>query len=563
MHAGPRAIARRAGASACWRRRAGLRRALRRAQAAAEARAAALAAVSHDMREPLNSLLGMARLLRETPLDAEQTRCVEAVIEAGEALLTLVNDLLDLSRIDAGRLELAPEPVAIRPFLERVLALSRGRAAAKGLALELAVAPSVPETLLFDPGRLRQVLLNLLGNALKFTMQGRIALAASAEPQANGVLLRLEVADSGIGMTADELARLFRPWTQVGAGSGRLYGGSGLGLALARRIVEAMGGRIACTSRPGEGTTFTVELPLAIARGPARRASARAPALAGAQLLIADPVERTRSVTCALASSWGMLVRTARNGREALALLSEAADRGAPFDFALLDAQLADPGAEELARRIASDPRLSGIRLVLSAPAGFRGDARRAEAAGFAAYLEKPVTAQTLLACLRTLRSGEAAGLVTRHSLAERGTAPLEVLVVDDNPVNCRLLALLLERAGHRVARATSGEEALALLAARPFDLVLMDLQMPGIDGLETTRRIRALPDPARARTPVIAVTANAAPGEEPRCRAAGMDGYLVKPIDGASLLAAVERYAAGNGITRSENILAPLQPKE
>lgn len=537
-----------------WKR---WRNACRRARKLAEARAAMLAAVSHDMRDPLNSLIGMARLLRDTPLDGEQREFVDTIIEAGEALHTLVNELLDLSRIDAGRLELAPTAVAVRPFLERLAAHVRARAKAKGLAFELAIAPSVPETLEFDPTRLRRALLNLLGNALKFTSQGRIALRASAEPHAQGVLLRIEVADTGIGMTEEEQRRLFTPWTQIGAARGGLYGGSGLGLSLVRRIVEAMGGRIRCASRPGEGTTFTLELPLDRARAQPAQPSAAAPALSGAQLLIVDPVARSRALVEALALSWGMLVRTAASSREALALLSEAADRGSPFDFALIDAQLSDPAPEELARRVAADTRLAGTRLILLASAGLRGDARRAADAGFAAYLEKPVTAETLMACLRTLRSGHRAELVTRHSLAERAVAPLEILVVDDNPLNCRLLALMLGRAGHRVTTVQSGEAALAALAARPFDLILMDMQMPGLDGLETTKRIRALADPGRARIPVLAVTANAMAGEEARCRAAGMNGYLTKPIDGASLLAAVERAASGESVAQHEKTLA------
>lgn len=527
-----------------------LRSRARRAEAAARARADFLATMSHELREPLNGVLGMARLLRDTPLDAEQRGYLEAILDSGEALLTLVNDVLDLSRIDAGRLELAPVEVALRPFVERVVALMAPRARQKGLVVELAVDRSVPELVLVDPGRLRQVLLNLLGNAIKFTERGRVDLSADSRPLGpRDALLLLAVRDTGPGIGEAEQARLFRPWAQASAATGRLYGGSGLGLVLARRIVEAMGGTLGCTSRPGAGATFSVTLPVGL---PAREGGARttaAPALVGAHLLIADPLERTRNAIRDLANLWGMIVRTAATGREALALLNEAADRGAPFDLALIDAQLRDPEPAALAQRVRSTPTLAGTRLVLAAPAGLRGDARRAEAAGFAAYLEKPLAAETLMACLRTLRGGPPEAIVTRHSLVERGGPSLRILVVDDNPLNCKLLGLLLERAGHRVASVQSGEAALARLAAEPFDLVLMDMQMPGLDGLETTRRIRALPDPARARVPVVAVTANAMPGDEQRCRAAGMDGYLTKPIDGASLSASVERHARSGHI--------------
>ena len=541
-----------AGASRARRLRRQLERRARRAVSAAAARAAFLATISHEMREPLNGVLGMARLLKDTPLDAEQAGYLDAMLEAGEALLTLVNDVLDLSRIDAGRLELAPVSVALRPFLERVLALVEPRARQKGLTLELVVEDAVPELVLADPARLRQVLLNLLGNAIKFTERGGLRLSVASRSRGeSGALLALELADSGIGMSEAELARLFQPWAQASAATGRLYGGSGLGLVIARRIVEAMGGVLRCTSRPGAGTTFTALLPVALPAREAAGTEVAAPALAGAQLLIVDPIERTRATTRDLASLWGMTVRTAASGREALALLAEAAARGAPFDFALVDGRLDDLEPAAFAARLRADETLAATRLVLLAPAGLRGDARRAEAAGFAAYLAKPVTAETLMACLRTLRAGGEAEILTRHSLSERRGRPLRLLVVDDNALNCRLLAVLLERAGHTVVTVQSGTAALERLAAEPFDLVLMDMQMPGLDGLETTRRIRAMADPARAATPVVAVTANAMADDERRCRAAGMDGYLTKPVDGASLLATVDRHLRLTRATR------------
>lgn len=541
---GPDGTARRLAELRERRERRRLEQRARRGEAAARARAAFLATMSHEMREPLNGVLGMARLLRDTPLEAEQAAHVDAILEAGEALLTLVNDILDLSRIDAGRLELAPVDLALRPFLERVVGLVEPRARTKGVAVELRVEPEVPELVRADPARLRQILLNLLGNAVKFTERGRIRLHLASRPRAaGGVLLAFELSDTGIGIAEEDLARLFHPWAQAGTATGRLYGGSGLGLVVARRIVEAMGGVLGCTSRPGLGTTFSLLLPAVPVAGDGRGIGG-APALAGAQLLVADPAERSRSQIRGLATLWGMTVRTAASGREALALAAEAADRGAPFELAILAGRLADPDPVAIAERLRADPRQAGIRLVLLAPVGLRGDARRAEAAGFAAYLAEPVTAETLMACLRTLRAGPASGILTRHNLSERRGGPFAVLVVDDNALNCRLLAVLLERAGHRVVTVPSGEAALERLAAEPFDLVLMDMQMPGMDGLETTRRIRALPDPARAATPVVAVTANAMAGDARRCRESGMDGYLTKPVDGATLLATVERHA-------------------
>lgn len=495
------------------------------------------------MREPINGVLGMARLLKDTPLDAEQSGYVGAIVESAEALVTLVNDVLDLSRIDAGRLKLVPVDMALPAFLERLRATLAPRAAQKGIGLRLEILPGVPELVRADPARLRQVLVNLLGNALKFTEAGEVRLTVGPDaPFRDTLPLVLAVHDTGIGIDEATRARLFAPFVQAGPATGRLYGGSGLGLLIARRIVEAMGGTLECTSRPGEGTTFTARLRLARPTSAGTGSQDAAMGLAGLSLLVVDEQERTRLGTRDLAGMWGMDVRAARTGPEALALMFEAADRGSPFDIVIVDAALAEPGAIELARRVRAEPKLAPVRLVLLASSGLRGDAAAARAAGFQAYLPKPTAAATLVDCLRRLRTASADVFVTIHSLSEQRGRPLAVLVVDDNPVNCRLASILLERAGHDVTVAGGGAAALQLLAERPFDLVLMDIQMPGMDGLEATRRIRALPDPSRAKVPIVALTANALNGEDERCRAAGMDFYLTKPIDGASLVGAVER---------------------
>ena len=347
-------------------------------------------------------------------------------------------------------------------------------------------------------------------------------------------------------MTAEQVAGLFQPFAQASAEVQRTHGGSGLGLVIARRILGAMGGGLTCASVPGQGTVLTGRLTIGRATARPRAEAALEASLRGASLLVVDPQARTRSTARDLASLWGMDVRAAKTGAEALALALEAADRQMPFDVVLVDSALVDPSPAELALSVRRDPRLAHARLALIAPSGLRGDAALAREAGFAAYLPKPMTAETLRECLTRLvcgGAGEGNELITVHSMSEAKGPPLRLLVVDDNALNRRIASLILTRAGHEAVDAASGGEALSLLGEGRFDLVLMDVQMPEMDGLETTRRIRAIADGTRANVPIVAVTANALKGDQERCRRAGMNGYVTKPLDGASLIRTVERF--------------------
>ena len=396
-----------------------------------------------------------------------------------------------------------------------------------------------------DPGRLRQVLLNLIGNALKFTQVGHVTVRvgpAAARPGKVG--LSIEVEDTGPGIPPAARRRLFSAFAQGDADTPRLFGGSGLGLTIAKRLTHALGGRMEVASQLGQGTSFRLELALEPAQG-TRPAVA---SIAGSSLLVVDPVARTCERMAQIATGWGLAVRSAPSGRQALALLAEAADRGSPFDVVLVDRNLADPSAEELAAVVRDDPRLRHARLALLVASGIRGDAARARAAGFAAYLRKPVAAETLLDCLRSLRArptdpdGE---LITVHSLQERREPGLRVLLADDNPVNCRLTSIILERAGHAVDTVPDGAQALAAIQQHDYQLVLLDVQMPVMGGLEAATRIRALDDLHKAATPIVAITANVMRGDREACLAAGMDGYVTKPISAAVLLDAVSRHTA------------------
>ncbi len=523
-----------------------LRAALAAAEQRLDERGRFLAVMSHELREPMNGVLGMARLLRDTPLDAEQRGYVDAVIGSAEALITLVNDILDLSRIDAGRFELNPVDFALRPFFERLAALFARRAAAKGIGFVLELAPDLPEVGRGDPGRLRQIVTNLVTNGIKFTSIGEVRLSVRpAEASENGRLgLDIRVADTGIGIPPESRKRLFSPFGQADSSTARLYGGSGLGLMIAQRLAGLMHGRIALDDSVAEGTVFLVQLDLE----PPQEASQRRTraAIAGCRLLIADAQPRSAQIMADLGRLWGLEVRVTASSAEAQAVLQESADRGAPFDFAIIDRALPDQRGDALGPRIRAIPALAAIKLVLLVAAGVRGDAAAVQSMGFDAYLQKPVTASTLLDGLQQLHGTAAAGeLLTVHSVGERRSRPLRLLIADDNPVNCRLAGIMLERAGHSVATVANGAEAVEQVQAQPFDAVLMDVQMPVMGGLEATRRIRALADPALARLPIIAITANAMQGDDRDCYAAGMTGYVTKPIDRAALLETLERLTA------------------
>ena len=523
-----------------------LRAALAEAERRSAARAELVAITSHELREPMNGVLGMARLLRETVLDEEQRSYVDTIVDSAEKLLTVVNDVLDLSRVDAGRLDIVEIPFELAPMLARLEALVAPRARQKGLSFGVRLAEGLPRVVRGDPGRLRQVLLNLVGNAVKFTERGGVGITVDVEGAPEARRLRLTVHDTGPGIDPAALERLFTAFAQADATVGRVHGGSGLGLMIARRLTEAMHGVLRVEAAIGGGTCFVVDLPLLEQpeAGPAADAGQVEVSLAGASLLVVDAQRRICQLVQGLAASWGMTARAAERGGEALLILRDAADRGAAYDFVVCDRELPDIGGEALARSIRAEPGLAGARLVMLVASGIRGDAVKAAAAGFDAYLQKPVQAQTLLDCLRRLRlPGHGGALITAHSLSDDRPAPLRILLVDDNAVNVRLARIMLERAGHDVLTATDGAAAVAAVASNDLDLVLMDVQMPIMDGLEATRRIRALSDRRRASLPIVAVTANALEGDVERCLDVGMAGHVGKPFDRAALLGAVERW--------------------